>query len=88
MACGWSGGGGEGNYLLGERPLHGVARYSPSTGTEASHCSQWSHGIAAVALTVAVLILPEFHPAAAGSERGCSRYLDNIGHSMYILLCV
>lgn len=60
MACGWSGRGGrEGNYLLGERPLHGVARYSPSTGTEASHCSQWSRGIAPVVLTVAVLMLPE-----------------------------
>lgn len=60
MACGWSGGGREGNYLLGERPLHGVARYSPSTGTEASHCSQWSRGIAPVVLAVAVLIPLEF----------------------------
>jgi len=80
MACGWSGGGREGNYLLGERPLHGVARYSPSTGTEASHCSQWSHGIAPVVLTIVVLI-PEFDPAlgsdAEDARGGC---LDSIGH--------
>lgn len=44
MACGWLGGCREGNYLLGESPLHSEAEYSPSTGTEASHCSQWSHG--------------------------------------------
>jgi len=73
MACGWSGGGREGNYLLGERPLHGVARYSPSTGTEASHCSQWSRGIAPVALTAAVLISPELDPArrAAREKDAC-----------------
>lgn len=52
MACGWSGDGREGNYLLGERPLHSVAQYSPSMGTEASHCSQWSRGIRPVTLTV------------------------------------
>lgn len=68
MACGWSGGGREGNYLLGELPLHGVARYSPSTGTEASHCSQWSRGIASVALTVAVLIRWR-NSIPAGNER-------------------
>lgn len=91
MACGWSGGGREGNYLLGELPLHGVARYSPSTGTEASHCSQWSRGIPPVVLTVAVLI--QFDPsreqtcvcARKGVGTRYLRYFDNIEYSAWFV---
>lgn len=84
MACGWSGGGREGNYLLGERPLHGVARYSPSTGTEASHCSQWSRGIVPVALMVAVLISPELDPARTTART----MLVTFEWSVECILCV
>lgn len=85
MACGWPGGGREGNYLLGERPLHGVARYSPSTGTEASHCSQWSRGIAPVTLTVVVLIPSELDPRARKDVKMLLQYFDSIAD---VTLCI
>lgn len=59
MACGWLGERREGNYLLGEPPSVRVAGNSPSTGTEASHCSQWSRGNGPVALILPVLIRPK-----------------------------
>lgn len=59
MACGWLGERREGNYLLGEPPSVRVAGNSPSTGTEASHCSQWSRGNPPVALIPSVLIRPK-----------------------------
>lgn len=59
MACGWLGERREGNYLLGESPSVRVAGNSPSTGTEASHCSQWSRGNVPVTLILLVLIRPK-----------------------------
>lgn len=68
MACGWLGERREGNYLLGEPPSVRVAGNSPSTGTEASHCSQWSRGNEPVALIPPVLIRPKLDFVVAGAR--------------------
>lgn len=68
MACGWLGERREGNYLLGEPPSVRVAGNSPSTGTEASHCSQWSRGNEPVALIPPVLIRLKLDFVVAGAR--------------------
>ena len=70
MACGWLGERREGNYLLGEPPSVRVAGNSPSTGTEASHCSQWSRGNGPVALILPVLIRPKLDFVVHARARG------------------
>lgn len=70
MACGWLGERREGNYLLGEPPSVRVAGNSPSTGTEASHCSQWSRGNEPVALILPVLIRPKLDFVARARAHG------------------